>query len=197
MVDAIGANSVKKLRPDLELQKQQQAQKVQEKGKEPDVPKGVKEVSEAMAASQNDAVQYQAAPGNVEASSSMAPKDQMQTNVDAVKEADKVLNGDKLKTQDKTDKPEEAEKDKSLVAPEEKPDVGAVKTEDKTGKVKEDAPESVFKGPEPPKAPEKPEKPESKAEEKIKDPGKVDADIGADTEELLKRKERKGQPPPQ
>jgi hypothetical protein len=192
MVDSIGAKQVKKLPYELEMQKLQQ-QKVEQKEKPQEQPKGVKEVSEAMAASQNDAVTYQATPGSAEAMTASAPQDKMQNNVAAVQEADEIMKNSELKTQDKKQKTDEP-KEESIVAPEAKAEPGAVKTEDKTGKVKEDKPESVFKAPEPPKS-AAPEKPQTKEEEKIKDPGKVEANISADTEELLKRKERKGEQP--
>ncbi len=196
MVDAIGAERVNKLR-ELELQKQmqqQQAQKAaqQKEGEAAPVPKGVQEVSQAMAASQNDAVQYQAQPGSAEALT--AQPNQMQTNVVAVQEADEIMKNEELKTQDKTIRAEEPQEE-SIVAPEAPPEVGAVKTEDTTGDVKEKTPESPASQAAPPKAPAKPDAPETKEEERIKDPGKAEANISADAQELLRRKERKGIPP--
>jgi hypothetical protein len=181
MVDAIGAGQIKKRQHELELRKLMQ-QKAAPVDKVADVPKGVKEMTEAMAASQNDAVQYEAAPNDVDAEPTTggAAPDRQQQNVAAVKEADEILKKDGLATQDKAGSvTEEADT---------QPAVGEVpqKPKDKAANAQGSESESIFKAP-----PQKSE-PQAKAEEKIKDPAKAEADIAADPNELLKRRERNG-----
>jgi hypothetical protein len=63
------------------------------------------------------------------------------------------------------------------------------------GAVKEENPSAPAQTAAPAPPPKAPPAEQTKEEQKIKDPGKAEANIASDSEELLKRKMRKGEQP--
>ncbi|MDR1168709.1 MAG: hypothetical protein LBK53_07475 [Heliobacteriaceae bacterium] len=206
MVDAIGAKPIKKLPLD-ELKKLSPAQ-VKEKEKEgQEVPKEVKEMTGAMAASASapDAVSYETKTGDAAAGQDAETGNagQMQANVAAVAEADAVINQgigvqntDKPKQEAKDSEEQLSNKDKAITerppVEEEAAQPGAIKAPDENvGAVKPEEPAQENRPPEAFEAP-RPQAAPPPEEEKKNNPVPDDTQLSTDPNEILKRKERKG-----